>query len=240
MIESDSSAININSEYELLPDDYAQYDLTFKLIVIGDSGVGKSSLTNKATKNIFEDKYTATIGFEFFTFNIKINNTIIKLQIWDTCGQELYRSLITNFYRNSSLAIIVYAINKKESFEDIEMWLRELRIHSKPDVKLFLIGNKIDLENEREITTKEGQSYCDKNNFVKFMEASAKAGINTKEIFIDAARFLYDDFLHYKEKVKIGNDESSEDSHSFDHELDESYKIKSKNEKKNKFKGGCC
>ena len=165
-MESDSSNININYEYELLPDDYAQYDLTFKLIVIGDSGVGKSSLTNKATKNIFEDKYTATIGFEFFTFNIKINNTIIKLQIWDTCGQELYRSLITNFYRNSSLAIIVYAVNKKESFEDIEMWLRELRIHSKPDVKLFLIGNKIDLENEREITTKEGQSYCDKNNFV--------------------------------------------------------------------------
>ena len=74
----------------------------------------------------------------------------------------------------------------------------------------------------------------------KFMEVSAKAGINTKEIFIDAARFLYDDFLHYKEKVKIGNDESSEDSRSFDHELDESYKIKSKNEKKNKFKGGCC
>jgi len=103
-----------NSEipYEILPDDYTQYDLSFKLIVIGDSGVGKSCLSNKATRNIFDDKYNATVGFEFFSFNIKINDKVIKLQIWDTCGQEIYRSLITNFYRNSSLAIMVYSIDK--------------------------------------------------------------------------------------------------------------------------------
>lgn len=98
--------------YEVLPDDYTQYDLSFKLIVIGDSGVGKSCLTLKATKNLFEHNYNATVGFEFFTFNIKINDKVLKLQIWDTCGQEIYRSLITNFYRNSSLAIMVYAIDK--------------------------------------------------------------------------------------------------------------------------------
>jgi small GTP-binding protein len=98
--------------YEILPDDYTQYDLSFKLIVIGDSGVGKSCLTLKATKNIFENNYNATVGFEFFTFNIKVNDKVLKLQIWDTCGQEIYRSLITNFYRNSSLAIMVYAIDK--------------------------------------------------------------------------------------------------------------------------------
>ena len=109
-----------------MPDDYTQYDLSFKVIVIGDSGVGKSCLTNKATNNIFEENYNATIGFEFFTFNIKMYNKIIKLQIWDTCAQELYRSLITNFYRNSSLAINVYAINSKVSFENIDMWLKEL------------------------------------------------------------------------------------------------------------------
>ena len=100
-----------NEEYEILPDDYAQYDLSFKIIVIGDSGVGKSCFTNKATKNVFTPNYNATIGFEFFNFNIKLQGKIIKLQIWDTCGQELYRSLITNFYRNSSLAIVVYAVN---------------------------------------------------------------------------------------------------------------------------------
>jgi small GTP-binding protein len=98
--------------YEILPDDYTQYDLSFKLIVIGDSGVGKSCLTLKATKNLFENNYNATVGFEFFSFNIKINDKVLKLQIWDTCGQEIYRSLITNFYRNSSLAIMVYAVDK--------------------------------------------------------------------------------------------------------------------------------
>jgi small GTP-binding protein len=99
-------------QYTILPDDYAQYDLSFKLIVIGDSGVGKSCLTMKATKNLFETNYSATVGFEFFTFNIKINDKIIKLQIWDTCGQEIYKSLITNFYRNSSLAVMAYSINR--------------------------------------------------------------------------------------------------------------------------------
>jgi len=88
-------------QYEVLPEDYKQYDLSFKLIIIGDSGVGKSCLTVKATKNIFEN-----------TFNIKLDDKVIKLQIWDTCGQEIYRSLITNFYRNSSLAVMVYSIDK--------------------------------------------------------------------------------------------------------------------------------
>jgi small GTP-binding protein len=98
--------------YTILPDDYAQYDLSFKIIVTGDPAVGKSCLTLKATKNLFESNYSATVGFEFFTFNVKINDKVVKLQIWDTCGQEIYKSLITNFYRNSSLAIMVFAINK--------------------------------------------------------------------------------------------------------------------------------
>lgn len=97
---------------EVLSDDYSHYDLSFKLIVIGDSGVGKSCLTLKGTKGLFENHYNATVGFEFFAFNVKVNDKVIKLQIWDTCGQEIYRSLITNFYRNSSLAIMVYAIDK--------------------------------------------------------------------------------------------------------------------------------
>ncbi len=101
-----------NLTYEILPDDHQHYDFNFKLIVIGDSGVGKSCLSIKATKNLFENNYNTTVGFEFFTFNIKINDKVVKLQIWDTCGQEIYRSLITNFYRNSSLAIVVYSIDK--------------------------------------------------------------------------------------------------------------------------------
>lgn len=97
---------------EILPEDHSNYDLSFKVIVVGDSGVGKSCLTMRGTKNLFDDQYNATVGFEFFTFNCKINDQIIKLQVWDTCGQEIYRSLITNFYRNSSLAFMVYSIDK--------------------------------------------------------------------------------------------------------------------------------
>ena len=126
-------------DYEILPDDYTQYDLSFKIIVIGDSGVGKSCFTNKATKNFFEEDYNATIGFEYFNFNIKLSDKIIKLQIWDTCGQELYRSLITNFYRNASLAIIVYEVTSLDSFNNVEMWLRELRIHSSPNIKIVFV-----------------------------------------------------------------------------------------------------
>ena len=98
MVDQEGNITQIDGEpVEILEDDYPNYDLSFKLIVIGDSGVGKSCLTSKATKNIFEIAYNTTIGFEFFCFNLKIKDKVIKLQIWDTCGQELYRSLITNF-----------------------------------------------------------------------------------------------------------------------------------------------
>ena len=122
---------------ETLPEDYAQYDLSFKMIVIGDSGVGKSCLTTKAVKNTFEEFYQATIGFEFLTFNLKMNDKNIKLQIWDTCGQEVYRSLISNFYRNSSLAVLLYAIDNRESFINAENWLKELKDSFKSRCKNF-------------------------------------------------------------------------------------------------------
>ena len=99
-------------EYTILSNDIECSDLSFKIIIIGDSGVGKSCLALRATKSIFEETYKVTLGFEYCMFNIKINDKIIKLQIWDTCGQEVYRSLISNFYRNSSLAIIVYSVDK--------------------------------------------------------------------------------------------------------------------------------
>ena len=226
-IESDE-----NVKYEIMSDDYTQYDLSFKVIVIGDSGVGKSCLTNKATNNIFEENYNATVGFEFFTLNLKMFNKIIKLQIWDTCGQELYRSLITNFYRNSSLAIIVYAINSEPSFESIDMWLKELRTHSNPDAKVFLIGNKIDLEKERKITKEKGEKFKELNNLDLFMEASAKSGINAQNIFVQAAKLLYQDYLKYQ------GDEQSVLTEESVKTMELSTKRKEKDRKKNR--GGCC
>ena len=210
---------SINYAYEILPEDYTQYDLSFKLIVVGDSGVGKSCLTTKATKNIFEESYNATVGFEFFNYNIKIEDKIIRLQIWDTCGQELYRSLITNFYRNSSLAVVVYAVNQRETFEDVDMWLRELRKNSNPDVKVFIIGNKVDLVDERAVTKEEGEAFVKKNKLGKYFEASAKTGINTQEIFIDAAMILYQNYLKYNtylNEIPDIEDKKNNNNKSFD------------------------
>jgi small GTP-binding protein len=231
----DCGDLEIDFNYEILPDDFLQYDLSFKIIVIGDSGVGKSCLTNRATTNLFEDTYSATVGFEFLSFNVKINEKVVKLQIWDTCGQELYRSLITNFYRNSSLAIIVYAINSKDSFENIEMWLRELRTHSNPDAKVFLIGNKIDLENERKITREQGENFAKTNKLHLFLESSAKTGFNAKKVFIKAAKVLYDEHLKYKNIEDNANPNSGEQNEGGD--TAEKLRPVGVNDKKKK---GCC
>ena len=229
-----TSIIPENYKFEILPEDETNFDLSFKLIVIVDSGVGKSCLTNNAVKNIFDDTYNATVGFEFCTFNVKINDKVVKLQIWDTCGQELYRSLITNFYRNSSLAVMVYAINSKESFEDIEMWLRELRTHSNPDAKVFLIGNKIDLENERKITKEQGEKFCKDNKINEFMEASAKTGVNAQNVFIKAALTLYEDYIKYQKKTEESGGKVED---NYGNQQISKKKIDNKPKKK---QGGCC
>jgi len=223
---------NKDLKYELLPDDYNDKDISFKIIVIGNSGVGKSSLTNKATRNIFEENYHATVGFEFFTFNVKIQGKVISLQIWDTCGQELFRSLITNFYRNTSLAIIVYSVTSEESFQDIDMWLKELRTHANPDVKVVLIGNKIDLENERKISKEEGEKLAKTNKFDKFVETSAKTGINTMSTFVEIAFLLYENYLKFKDD----ENKSYKNSSSLTMESKGSRLVK----KKRKKKSGCC
>ena len=186
--------------YEVLSEEFSEYDLSFKIIVVGDSGVGKSCLTMKGTKNHFEDCYSPTVGFEFFTFNIRINDKNIKLQIWDTCGQEAYRSLITSFYRNASLAILVYSIDNQISYNNIEAWLNEIKSQSNPDTKTFLIGNKLDLENQRRIPKDIAQHFCKDHGFNYFEETSAKTGDNAQKVFINAAKELYLTHLEYKDR----------------------------------------
>ena len=181
----------INSE------DTGKYDYSFKIIVIGDSNVGKSCLTNRAAKDKFSSDYSPTLGFEFRTFSTNIENKIIKLQVWDTCGQEVYRSLISNFYRNSSLAMMVYSINSKESFLNINRWLKEIKINSNPDIKIILIGNKADLENEREVTYEEAKKYKEENQILFFEETSAKTGLNAKKVFEESAKILYSEHKNY-------------------------------------------
>ena len=180
-----------NLEYEILPDDYKINDLTFKIIIIGDSGVGKSCLALKGIKKTFIEFYTPTIGFEFYTFNIKIKDSVIKMQIWDTCGQEAYRSLINSFYRNSALAMIIYAIDDINSYNHIEEWLNEIRTKVGQETKLYLIGNKLDLEKERQVNTEDAEKFSLDNEFDFFIETSAKTGFNAEKVFIQAAKDLY-------------------------------------------------
>ena len=179
-----------------------QYDLTFKIIVIGDPGVGKSCLTGRAVKDKFDSQYAPTIGFEFLTYSVKIQDKIIKLQIWDTCGQEMYRSLISNFYRNASLAMIVYSIDSKESFLHINTWLKDVKIQSHPDVKIILIGNKSDLVDNRAVTYEEAKKFKEENQLLYFEETSAKTGMNAKEVFTQAARILFEEHLNYKTRAE--------------------------------------
>ena len=193
-------------KYEVIAEEFSEYDLSFKIIVVGDSGVGKSCLTMKGTKNHFEECYYPTVGFEFFTFNIRINDKNIKLQIWDTCGQEAYRSLITSFYRNASLAILVYSIDNVNSFNNIEAWLNEIKSQANPETIVFLIGNKIDLEDQRKITIEMAQTFSNEHSFNFFVETSAKTGFNAQNVFVEAAKELFLTHLEYKDRAsRIGS-----------------------------------
>ena len=189
------------------------YDLTFKIIVIGDPGVGKSCLTGRAVKDIFDEKYVITLGFEFLTYTINIEDKVIKLQIWDTCGQEQYKSLISNFYRNASLAMIVYSIDSRDSFIHVNTWLKDVKLQSHPDVKIILIGNKSDLESNRQVSTDEARKYKEENQLLYFSETSAKTGLNAKEAFTAAARILFKEHLNYKTRAQ--NNLSFSDNSSY-------------------------
>ena len=190
------------SSYDI---DYGDCDISFKIIVVGDQSVGKSSLTIKAIKNYFEDFYSPTIGFEFLTYVTKIEDKNIKLQIWDTCGQEAYRALISSFYKNSSLAILVYSIDCEESFNHLEEWLNDIKTQSNPDIKIILIGNKFDLEDRRQVEKEMGENFCKENELSFFMETSAKSGHNVINLFNEAAKILYEKYKEIKEMKNKNN-----------------------------------
>ena len=131
---------------QLTKSDYVKYDYNYKIIVIGDSGVGKTCLTNYAVKEEFIEGVIPTVGYDFFSYVLRYKDKIIKLAIWDTCGQEKYRSLIDGFFVGLSLAIIVYAIDNTSSFDSIDEWIRQCKVKCSPETKLILIGNKADLD----------------------------------------------------------------------------------------------
>ena len=202
--------------------------INFKIIIIGDSGVGKSSLLKRAVQNRFDESYQATIGFEFLLMHYKINELKFKLQIWDTCGQEMYRSLVQGFYRNTSLAIIVYDVNNPKSFEGLEVWLKDLRQQTEQEIPIFIVGNKSDME--KKVPTEDAKIFSTSNRTKYFAECSARIGYNVKEIFNEAAKQLYESYKKYQSKNKApGNNRLKLDKKEDDN-----------NNKDNTKKKKCC
>ena len=142
-----------------------------------------------------------------------MEDSIIKLQMWDTCGQEIYRSLISSFYKNSSLAMIMYSIDNEESFRHLDYWIKEIKNNSSPDIKIILIGNKVDLEDKRVVSKEEADNFARVNGIDEVYETSAKTGFNAKTIFSKAAQILYKEHLNYKRisrdpsLIKVGTED---------------------------------
>ena len=163
------------------------YDYLLKYIIIGDAAVGKSNLLLRFAQNDFKNEYQLTIGVEFGAKNIDINNKKFRLQIWDTAGQENYRSITRAYYKNSVCAILVYDISNRDSFDHISNWIEDCLAQSPKTVFMVLVGNKSDLNDNRKVSFQEGQDMA-RNNNMMFFETSAKTGENVEKIFEDSAR----------------------------------------------------
>ena len=188
------------------------YNYLLKFIIIGDAAVGKSNLLVRYTSGQFKEEYQLTIGVEFGSNNVIIGDNTYRIQIWDTAGQENFRSITRSYYKNTACAIIVYEINNKNSFENISSWIEECKNTAPKSILMVLVGNKCDLDN-REVTEEEGREFAEKNGMI-FFETSAKTGKNVEELFKESVKVIdqkikenYYDLENDSCGIKKGNEE---------------------------------
>jgi small GTP-binding protein len=162
------------------------YSYLFKYIIIGDSAVGKSNILLRYIHDNFNEEFQSTIGVEFGAKNIKIEDKVYRIQIWDTAGQETFRSITRAYYKNSVCAFVVYDITNRNSFQNVKSWIEDCRKQSPKTVFMVLIGNKVDLEDNRQVSYEEGSVFAEKNGML-FFETSAKTGKNIEEIFLKSS-----------------------------------------------------
>ena len=162
--------------------DEEQYDYLFKIVLIGESGVGKSNMLSRFTKNEFNLESKATIGVEFATKCINSNSKVIKAQIWDTAGQERFRAITSSYYKGAMGALLVFDISKKQTFDNLDRWLNEIRAFTKPEVCIILVGNKSDLAYMREVPLDDAVKYAAQQK-IPYFEASALAATNVDKVF---------------------------------------------------------
>ena len=159
-----------------------KFNYLLKYVIIGDSGVGKSNILLRFINNTFTEEFRSTVGVEFAAKNIEINNNIYRVQVWDTAGQETFRSISRAYYKNSVCACVVYDISNYSTFESVQSWIEDCKSQSSKAILLILIGNKSDLNDIRQVTYDEGAKFAKSNNMI-FLETSAKTGDNIKKIF---------------------------------------------------------
>jgi len=165
----------------------AAYDYLIKLLLIGDSGVGKSCLLLRFSDDSFTPSFITTIGIDFKIRTIDLEGKRIKLQIWDTAGQERFRTITTAYYRGAMGIMLVYDVTNEKSFENIKNWIRNIDEHASSDVEKMILGNKCDIVDKRVITKEQGEQLAIEHK-IKFMETSAKTSINVEEAFFMLAR----------------------------------------------------
>lgn len=179
-----------------------EYDYLFKLLIIGDSGVGKSSLMNRFSDNIFNETFINTIGVDFKIRTINMDGKMIKLQIWDTAGQERFRTIVSSYYRGAHGIMVVFDITNKESFENIPMWCEEIKKYAADSIKKILIGNKSDFETKRQVVYSEAKELADSRN-MEYIETSAKTALNVEKAFYDLAILLQNNMVVNNNKTDI-------------------------------------
>ncbi|XP_076440759.1 ras-related protein Rab-10-like [Babylonia areolata] len=165
------------------------YDLLFKLLLIGDSGVGKTCLLFRFSDDAFNTTFISTIGIDFKIKTVELGGKKIKLQIWDTAGQERFHTITTSYYRGAMGIMLVYDITNAKTFENISKWLRNIDEHANEDVEKMILGNKCDMEDKRQVATNRGESIA-KEHCIPFLETSAKANINVERAFMDLAQAI--------------------------------------------------
>ncbi|XP_014674628.1 PREDICTED: ras-related protein Rab-5B-like [Priapulus caudatus] len=161
----------------------------FKLVLLGESAVGKSSLVLRFVKGQFYEYQESTIGAAFLTQTVCLDDITVKFEIWDTAGQERYHSLAPMYYRGAQAAIVVYDITSQDTFNRAKSWVKELQRQANPNIVIALAGNKADLADKRMVEFEDGQAYADENSLV-FVETSAKTAMNVNDVFLTIAKKL--------------------------------------------------
>jgi len=193
MINEEEEEEDNNSKYiiEFLGEKYSKEFNIYKIIFLGSYGVGKTSIINKFREKYFDNEYEPTLSIEMKMIQVEVNNKIMQIQFWDSCGNEEFAKSVPNLFKNALLAILVYDINNKKSFKNLENWLNILKEKSF-DNNIFLIGNKSDLINEREVQIEEGEKFKNNyNNIKKFFEVSTKDGVNINQLFEEIVISVY-------------------------------------------------